>query len=459
MNITLAPLIQQQFLLTPALKLSLEVLQMPVLQLQSFLQQQLDDNPALEVTDESNGDETRLDSSLTLPAAQGQPSRQETWQHEAGWTNDHDEDEPPYDSPAPPVSLHDHLLLQLRCLTSDPERLRAVETLLEWLDRTGYLRSPLEEIARSEGWTLAVAQRALALLQQCDPSGIGARSLQECLVIQLAARHEEASLAARIVRDHFELLAQHQWKRLASRLKVDEAQVKAAADRIATLEPKPARDFTADVAVPLIPDLLIIESQGRYEVALNDEYLPRLLLNARYQHLLRNGDTDTDTKQFLREKLRQALWVLKAIQHRQATLLSLARALVMLQHEYLLHGIGSLRALTQEEVAKHLGCHPSTVSRAIAGKTIQTPHGVLPLEAFFGGGIAHPEQEDVRLSSRSIQAELQQLIDAEPPARPFSDQALMERLRSRGYPVARRTVAKYRTALKILPAHLRRRTG
>lgn len=454
MNITLAPLIQQHFLLTPALKLSLEVLQMPVLQLQSFLQQQLNENPALEVTEESDGGDSRL-----APTSQElQPSRQETWQHEGDWTNDHDEDEPTYDSPARPASLHDHLVLQLRCLASDQDSLRAAETLLEWLDRTGYLRSPLQEIARAEGWTLAIAERAVTLLQQCDPSGIGARNLQECLLIQLAARHQEAHLAARIVRDHVELLAQHHWKRLASRLKVDEAHVKAAADMIATLEPKPARNFTADVATPLIPDLIIIETQGRYEVALNDEYLPRLLLNTRYQQLLRNGHADTDTKQFLREKLRQALWVLKAIQHRQATLLSLARALVMLQQEYLTHGIGSLRALTQEEVAKHLGCHASTVSRAIAGKTLQTPHGLLPLEAFFGGGLAHSEHAEVRVSSRTIQAELQQLVETEPPSTPFSDQALMERLHARGYPVARRTVAKYRTALKILPARLRRRT-
>jgi len=297
------------------------------------------------------------------------------------------------------------------------------------------------------------------VLHRLDPPGVGARSLSECLLIQLAHRNQSASLAARIIRDHFEVFTKRRLNELVGKLHASPAEVRAACETIARLDPKPARNFSADPALPLIPDLIVRKlegNEGDYEVELNDEALPRVTLNRRYRNLLRDPSAPADAKQFLRERLRQALWFLKALEQRNARLLSIGQRLVELERDYLEHGIMHLKALTQDEVAKVVGCHPSTISRGIAHKTIQTPYGIVPLEQFFGGGLADGPSPSSRISAHAVHAELQQILASEDPAHPLSDEILGETLRGRGYPLARRTVTKYREQLQILPAHLRR---
>ena len=451
---------QQHLTLTPSLRLALEVLRMPLMELRAYLHQQLEENPLLEETSEpSESSEPGAESPQTEESTNGcEEEFVELWRQSEGiLSQDKDEEEPPWHGAGGRIgSLYDHLIHQLRSVKSETPIQQAAEALLDWLESDGYLKTPLEEIARALGLEPAQMEQALALIQQCDPPGIGARSLPECLLLQLAHRKKTETLAFQIVRDHFPLLLKRRFNELASSTHVSLSEVEEAARAIAQLDPRPARNFSAGVAPPLVPDFIIRYSKnGSSEVELNDDDLPQLGLSSFYLGLLRNPSTDPEGKAFIREKMRQGIWLRKAIDQRNTTLLAIARCLVQLEKEYFSNGVHHLKPLTQEQVAHMIGCHPSTVSRAVSGKSIQTPYGVLPLEAFFGGGIAHPTEEGKRLSSQTIQAEIQTLISSEDPAQPLSDHALTQHLVTRGLPVARRTVAKYRTQLNILPARFR----
>lgn len=451
--------LQQHHTLTPYLGLALNVLRMPRLQLQAYLRQQVEENPLLEVLEESperadpDAEPSLDDDSRNEP----EDGMQDLWREADGSPADRiAEERPRQEWPARPPSLQEHLLCQLRCLDAEETIRQAAETLVGWVDPDGYLRSPLEDIAREEQLDVLLIERALRLIHRLDPPGIGARSLPERLLIQLDHRNLAESLAARIIRDHVELLAKRNLRQLAARLRVSLTEAQQACAVIAQLDPAPARNFAVEAAPRLIPDLIVQELAGEYHVELNDDDLPRLGLNDQYRGLLRDPAASPDARQFIREKLREARWLLRALGQRKATVLAIAQYLVKLEQGYLAHGVHSLRPLTQEEVARSVGCHPSTVSRAIAEKTIQTPHGIVPLERFFGGGLTGGQDAANRISAHTIRAELAQLIDNEDSVHPLSDQALAGALRARGYPVARRTVTKYREQSNIPPAHLRR---
>lgn len=444
--------------LAPSLRFALEILHMPLAQLQRYLVEQVEENPLLELVDTSSapaesmsapsGNEHSEDPDAGLPGSFQDSSDREAVRDE----------DLSYDGPARAVSLHEHLLFQLHCLPADTPGLKPAEVLIEWLDSDGYLRTPLEDIAQAEGLSAAALEQGLVVLRRLDPPGVGARSLSECLLIQLAHRNQSASLAARIIRDHFETFTKRRLNELVGKLHASPAEVRAACETIARLDPKPAGNFFAAPALPLIPDLIVRKlegDEGDYEVELNDDALPRVRLNRRYRNLLQDPSAPADAKQFLRERLRQALWLLKAIEQRSARLLGIGRCLVELERGYFENGVSHLRALTQDEVASAVGCHPSTISRGIAHKTIQTPYGIVPLDRFFGGGLTNSQHPSNRISAHAVHAELQQIIASEDPAHPLSDEVLGETLRGRGYPLARRTVTKYREQLQILPAHLR----
>lgn len=427
-----------------------------------FAQRQLEENPLLELSDgEAEEDDATPGESLCAgegQASNGEDGFDDPW-HPANGANHHpDPDEEPFsplDRSARTPTLREHLFLQLCSMGEDKETLGVAQALTEWLDADGYLRSPQEELAQALQVEPDLITRGIQLLHRLDPPGIGAKNLQECLLIQLARRELAESLAARIVKDHFDLLARRRLSTLSTRLKVSLPQIQEASRIIGGLEPKPARNFATEVATPLHPDLIVKQTPTGFEVDLNDEGLPCFRLSRTYQNLLRCPTTPREAKQFIREKTRQGRWLMRAIQQRNQTLLAIAREVVREEQPYLEGGVQFLKPLTQEEIARRLGCHASTVSRAIAGKSMQTPFGVTPLETFFGGGICHPQDASRRLCPQAIQAELAQIIAGENQAQPMSDQALAELLTRRGYPVARRTVAKYRTQLKIPPAYLR----
>ena len=460
MEILVAQKIQPQLTLSPSLRLSLLVLQMPLLELHSFLEQQLQENPLLEPQESAESERPEPELPSEKDRSDGlEPEFEELWGQAGAFLPAHREEEtlPANERVARLACLEDHLLQQLRIISPLEEPIRRVATLLiGWLDKDGYLRDSPEEIALQIGVETPQVEEALEWIQRLDPPGIGARNLPECLAIQLNRRQPVDRLALVVVTEYFDLLAKRKLSRIATRLGVELSEIQRACRGIARLEPKPARGFSVERAPALIPDLIVREmKEGQYDVELNDEDLPRLGLSSAYVGLLRDPATAPEAKRFIREKIRQGIWLLRAVSQRNTTLLSIARWIVQLEQEYLSEGILRLKPLTQDQVARRVGCHPSTISRAIDGKTIQTPYGILPLDRFFGGGIVHPTEEGKRISSQTVQAEIQALIAQEDSTQPFSDQALMKILQERGFPVARRTVAKYRDQLRILPARLR----
>lgn len=460
----------QRLTLTPSMQMALQVLQMSNLDLQAFLDQQLQENPMLELEEQSN-------DSMELEADRMRPERSDVAEGVFRGLDDnlveavtapeprrldpHDEDAEDAkrlieSHPASPPTLQDVLRLQLGCVTLKANDRDLAARLLDELDEYGLLSTPLDDLAQQLQVPVADLERLLAVLQTFDPPGVGARSLQECLLIQLRHRGCAESLAAQIVQHHFQTFLQGNRKRLATQCQRPVAEVDEACQLIRQLRARPYQPGSTEPDHPLIPDLTIRRIENRYEVELCDEQLPGLTLSASYRRLLRNPSSSEEVRGFLKERLRQAVWLLRAVKQRHETLLAIAHCLIAVQREFLEHGLQALKPLTHTQVAQAIGRHPSTISRAISGKCLDTPYGILPLERFFASRVPQRHQQE-SLSDATIKAHIETLVQQEDARRPLSDEAIVVQLRKGGVSVARRTVAKYRGTLHIFPAYLRRR--
>ena len=459
----------QHLLLAPNLTLALEVLRMPTMELQAFLRQRMEENPLLEM-DEPEADLDGAAEEEAEPTQTPEAAMEEDWashwQQASSVERGHTEADPDAldgfleQQPAKPQSFHESLFLQLGCQPLSPEERRLGEALVLRLDEHGYLDGSLEPLAAELGAPLPQLEAALTLVQRLDPPGVGARDLRECLMLQLERAGAVESLAYRILRDQFTLFVQRTLSALAKATGSSLQQVEAACAELKRLNPKPGRLFSGDLPPSVIPDLVIVRRERHDDVELNDRAIPRLNVSRAYARMLKSPQTPDDAKAFLAAKFRQASWLIKAIEERNATVLAIGRCLISLQREFVLHGPKALKPLTQAQVASLIGRHASTVSRAITGKTIDTPYGVFRLEQLFPSGIPQapqPAEASPAISDATIKEEIRCLIAEEDARRPFSDEALARRLAERRIAVARRTVAKYRTTLRILPAHLRRR--
>ncbi|MBI2174536.1 MAG: RNA polymerase factor sigma-54 [Candidatus Omnitrophica bacterium] len=449
---------QQRLSLAPNVTLSLEVLRMPLLELGSFLEQQLEENPLLELDSYSQNATEPIES----PDDWLRAGR--TLREEAEPDDGEDSGQSFERYMANPQTLQESLQMQLGCQKLSPEQERLVELLLDRINEQGYLADPLETIASETGEDLKILEGVLQHLQKCDPPGVGARNLRECLMLQLEHQVQEESLAYRILRDHFELFIQGRLSILAKTLGIGLPSLKLALEQLKKLEPKPGRAFSGSLPTCIIPDLILHRREGVYDVELNDRGLPGVSINQSYYRMLRDPQTASDVREFLATKFRMAGWLIKAIDERQATILAIARCVISLQNEFLKNGLRALKPLTQAQVASLIGRHPSTVSRAISGKTIDTLHGIFRLEEFFASRVPQPtqgnttqENRETSISDERIKAEIQRLTSEEDPMHPLSDNMLAQRLENQNISVARRTIAKYRSCLGILPAHLRRR--
>lgn len=474
--------LQQRLLMAPNLTLALHILRIPTMELQTFLQQQVEENPLLEFDGEPDQEVSEAPEAAVQEGESNGPSLDEDWSDpwRAGGESEAPDQEERHSfmgqdiwQAQPALSLQDTLAIQWGCLASCEGQRRLGEALLQRLDENGYLTEPLEDIAQELQVESQELEAVLKLIQRLDPPGIGARTLRECLLLQLERRlpdptlngatppqaspdEPQVRLAHRILQDHFELFVRHRPAALARATGASEEELQRACALLRRLNPKPGRALSGGVSPSLVPDLVIRKRERHYDVELNDESLPLLRINHRYHRMLQDADTPGDVKTFLQERFRRAGWILKAIEERNATLLAIARCLISLQPEFLERGPQALGPLTQAQVAGLIGRHPSTVSRAIAQKTIDTPFGIMRLEQFFASAVPQPTN-DTRVSDERIKSEIRQLIAQERADHPLSDAALASRLKERQIAVARRTIAKYRTSLRILPAHLRRR--
>ena len=475
----------QKLIMTPELRLALQILQLSTIDLAERIEEELLANPVLETgeegstavgdtpekeTAESDAPETGPDLALMVEyflegrdlGLSPQPRR------------DPSEIERPFEPVVPQQpTLQEHLFQQARLATSDETALRVVQHLIGCLDDNGYLGCDVDEAASLLGVKRRQAENGIRLLQSFDPPGVGARDLRECLSLQLrsspegspvvaAVPPETVSLAKAIIARHLPDLADGHLAKIAAAQKAELKQVQDAADLIRTLEPKPARGYAAaDANRYIVPDASIEKTTGQAEeefiVVMNDSALPRLGVSPFYRDVLAKSaaaGADPEAARYLRERLASALWFLRSIEQRRLTLYRVIEAMAVLQHDFLEKGVRHLRPMTLKDVADAIGVHESTVSRAVANKYVQTPQGVFELKFFFSSGVDRLGGQGI--ASESVKKLIGDLVAKEDPADPLSDQRLTELLAQSGVVISRRTVAKYREEAGI-PASGRRK--
>jgi RNA polymerase sigma-54 factor len=297
-------------------------------------------------------------------------------------------------------------------------------------------------------------QAAHKLLKTFDPPGIGAQNLEGCLLFQMEAKGRGGSIAARVIRDHFDLLTRRRIPDLARRLGVSVEEIQVAIEEIGTLDPAPGRRFADDSNRVVVPDVTIEKDNGQWRILLNSDYIPRLRISQTYRELIAKGQLSKEERDYLRERMRSGRFLINSIEQRQQTIERITREIIKVQEEFLEQGVARLKPLTMTQVADAVGVHETTVSRAIANKYIKTPHGVFDFKYFFTPG--YQAQSGDSVSNTSVKEMINDLIAGEDRAHPLSDQELVARLQLKGISIARRTVAKYREELGLLPSNLRR---
>lgn len=354
-------------------------------------------------------------------------------------------------------SLLDYLEWQIRFLELDEEQNKIAEQIAGNINHDGYLNASLEEIATASQTSPDKVLEVLRKIQQLDPPGIGARDLREALLLQLERKGPEAALAKEIVRDHLDLMSKKDFKMLGRIFSRSEPEIKQAIEKISRLEPKPGRSFYEEEALAIVPDATIAIKDGTddgLEIEIHHELIPELRINAEYRRMMREKGLDAKTKDFLAARLTSGTEFLKAIELRKSTLRTITEELVRAQPLFFTRGFAHLRPLRLKDIAERTGLHESTISRAIHGKYIKTPQGTIPYKSFFSQKVETANGEGE--SQKSIMERIRNLIGKEDPKKPLSDQRLVKILKAEGIKIARRTVAKYRELLKILPTHLRR---
>jgi len=473
--------------LSPQMQQSLQFLQAPALELQSLVQQELEINPVLE--DATEQDKPEPGESMDGAENNGNDApengdqdtakeRDEEWDKEFDTLARNEEEWRDYfaqnnstsrysqeaaerrqflfDSQVEAPRLSDHLQRQLTFATGDDTSRRIGEEIIGNLDDAGYLSVSLEDIAISCQVEFEQAQPVLDLIQSFDPAGVGARDLQECLLLQLRRMPEDHELEITIVSHFMDRLGRKKYQEIARALKVPLERVQAATQVIATLQPRPGSAFaTEDKQNVVQPELSVHKSEeGEWIVSLNNDPLPRLRISDTYKDLLASNGNDRGLRDYLKDKIRAGKFLIKCLHQRQQTISNIANEIVKHQREFLEKGVAHLKPLTMNQVAEEVGVHETTVSRAIANKYVQTPWGVYDLKYFFTPGYQTSSGEV--MSNTSVKDAIQDLVARENPRKPLSDQEIVKILSERGIPLARRTVAKYRAELNILPSNLRR---
>ena len=469
----------QRLVMTPKLQQALKLLQVPTLELQQILKQEILQNPMLEEVEEVEEDEEEMGAEAQTAEAEESPvpepaeapaeaengdkDPEESWDeyfHEGfdlGYKRSEDQQEEFFERvPVARTSFIDSLLSQLRILTNDPLELRIGEYLIGSLNESGYLTCALVEVANTFKVEEAVVERVLGYIQSMEPVGIGARSLQEALLIQLRHRGQADSITAEIVRNHFEALKQRKYTEIAKKLHISVEEVQDHANAIKDLDPKPGFELMTDEVRYITPDLIVERVGEDYVVFLNDKNIPRLRISSAYKRELDRGPSNgnKETRDFILGRLSSARWLIQTIEQRRKTMVKVMECIVDEQRDFFEKGPGFLRPLTLQQVASRIGMHESTVSRVTTNKYVQTPRGVFELKYFFSSSLETEDGDEV--SAKAAKTRILDIIGKEDARRPLSDQKIADILKQDGLIIARRTVAKYREQLRILPARLRK---
>lgn len=486
--------LRQELRVNPRLYQAMDLLYMPLLDLQTKLEQELSENPFLELSEPDSDDEFEVDEE-----ARDEADDEIDWDEvlldgfDVGGSRERYEPREYYEAPVVGTRhLHDYLTDQLGLLPLEDRQLWIADEIIGNIDDDGSLSCSLQDVAdglnataeatrdelfeRARGIEDDEARKAelealtaffaphtpeevevmLRIVQSLDPPGIASRTLRECLELQLQRDDKGDTLACTIVREHFDALLNHRWTEIARALEIPPLEVQDAADEIATLDPRPGKRYASDPDQYVIPDLIVDRVGGEYLVFVNDTGLPRLRLAKAYREVAADRSKyQGSNKEFISNKLNAANWLIQVIEQRRQTMLKVMRFIVDRQRDFFEKGVQHLKPLTLREVAEYIEMAESTISRVTNEKYVQSPTGVYPLKFFFSGGL--PTATGKEVSTRGVQARVKSLVDSEDAKRPLTDQAIVNLLKSEGVKIARRTVAKYRDQLGILPARMRKR--
>ena len=487
----------QQLVMTPQLQQAIKLLQLSRMELVELIREEMMENPLLEEVQEEetreSGDAPTIDEvseaveppEPALAAEAAEPPRPEEDPKAQAQTEDIDwesylenyqqltpspgpaaggrDDELPSleQTLSSSTDLFEHLLWQLRLSSFTEEEERAAIYIIGNLDDDGYFKvegvegDPLIAAARETGVSLTVAERALRKVQQLDPVGVAARDLRECLLIQARAMEEDDTLVGEIIRDHLKEVENRNLPTIAKALDVPIEMVVDAVKIITEMEPRPGRQYTGSAPQYITPDVYVYKIGGEYTIVLNDDGLSKLRISNAYRQVLKNSPKGK-AKEYIQEKLRSAMWLIRSIHQRQRTIYKVTESIVKFQRDFLDHGIGHLKPLILRDVADDIGMHESTVSRVTTNKYVHTPQGIFELKFFFNSAITRTGGGG-DLASEAVKSKIKKIIAEEDPKKPYSDQKIVQILKAQGIEIARRTVAKYRDQLGILPSSKRKR--
>jgi RNA polymerase sigma-54 factor len=495
-GLQLSQRLTQSLVLAPQLQQSLALLQAPTLELKALVEQELQQNPVLEEAAVLEVDaqekevrdpekETEQQADLAEPPAdldfdpateknstepvddfQAEFERlvqlDQEWRDHFAQTNipsrasaeDEEKRQFMFDSLVAGTSLQELLLEQVRESGLKEEQWPVAEMLIGNIDEYGYLKASVEELAASTGLEVQAILDVLKVIQTFDPAGVGARDLRECLMLQLERSGQQETLEYRIVRDHMDALGKRRIPEIARGTAHEVDEVQEALERIARLEPRPGRAFLPDNDQYILPEVFVQRSGDDFVITTNNEHIPHLRISNTYKDLMSQRENSAEVRNYIREKIRAGKFLIKSLHQRQQTIMNIAREIVHRQREFMEKGVAFLKPLTMVQVAEVVGVHETTVSRAVSGKYMQTPQGLFEMKYFFTAGIQTASGNG--MSNTSVKDMIDDIFKKEDPTRPLSDQEVVKMLKEKGIVIARRTVAKYRTELNILPSNLRK---
>jgi RNA polymerase sigma-54 factor len=493
-GLQLSQRLTQSLVLAPQLQQSLALLQAPTLELKALVEQELQQNPVLEEATVAEVEQQDKETGETPPneaadpaeppadlafdpasdKASGEPvddfqaefdrlvQLDQEWRDHFAQTNfpmrasaeDEEKRQFMFDSLVAGTSLQEVLLEQVRESSIPQESWPVAEMLIGNIDEYGYLKASLDELASSTGLPPEKILEVLKVVQSFDPVGVGARDLRECLMLQLERSNQRETLEYRIVRDFMEALGKRRIPEIARGTGTEVDEVQDALENIARLEPRPGRAYLADNDQYILPEVFVHRSGDEFVVSTNNEHIPHLRISNAYKDLMSQGGNTSEVRNYIREKIRAGKFLIKSLHQRQQTILNIAREIVNRQRDFMEKGVSALKPLTMVQIAEVVGVHETTVSRAVSGKYMQTPQGVFEMKYFFTAGIQTANGDG--MSNTSVKDMIEEIFKNENSAKPLSDQEVVRMLQAKGIVIARRTVAKYRTELNILPSNLRK---
>jgi RNA polymerase sigma-54 factor len=470
--------LSQQLVMTPQLQQAIKLLQLSRLELQDVVRQELEENPVLDESQEL--EELKEPDTLEVTEKETQPKEEaevfkevkageETLQ-EMDWASyldgynyssgeqyyDDDDDRPSFENLlTKKATLGDHLMWQLNLTKLSEQEVKAGVEIIGNIDEDGYFRATLADIALACGLDEIVAETVLKRIQEFDPMGVGGRNLQECLLIQVRQLGMQGTVIESLLRDFLKDLELKKYKQIAKGLGIEINEVFAATRIIAGLDPKPGRQFGQDDVHYISPDIFVYKVGEEFVVVLNDEGMPNIRINPLYVGEGKSASGDQKAEEYISDKMRSALWLIKSIHQRQRTIFKVAKSIVKFQRDFLERGIAYLKPLVLRDIAEDIGMHESTISRVTTNKYMQTPQGLLEMKYFFNSGISTIEGDSI--ASESVKNKIKEIVEAEDLRKPLSDQRIAELLSNQNISIARRTVTKYREMMKIGSSSERKR--